>query len=258
MSYLRDTAIVLKQTPYREYDARVVLFGRTYGKMTAVARGLKRPHAKHTGSLEPFSEIEVLIAKGKAFDKLAVARIAKPRLRLRDRLASLAIAGTFVDLAERLTRPDAPDVALYALLGELLDALDALSQEPSAARGRLMLNAATLKLLDLSGYALHLDQCIACRTDLAGTVSYAAAAGGFLCEICCRDRRREYPHALRLPEHALGLLRFLRLRPLASVLNVTASPELFLSAGAAIEDALRHAPLDREPHGAQTVMRILA
>jgi len=258
MSYIRDTAIVLKQTPYREHDARVVLFGRMSGKLSAVARGLKRPHAKQSGHLEPFSEIEVMIAKGASFDKLAVARVASPRLQLRKRLSSLAIAGSFFDLVERLTRPDSRDEMLYALLVEMLNVADGLEHDPSAVRGRLLLNAATLKLLDLLGYALHLDACVVCGESLRDPVMFAASAGGLLCEPCARGKRREYPHAFSLPPHVLGLLRFLRLRPLSDVLNVTATTELFTAASVVIEESLRHAPLVAEPKGAETVLRMLA
>lgn len=152
MSYIRDTVIVLKNEPYREHDAWVVMYGRTNGKMEAVARGARRWEAKHRGHIEPFSEVEVMIAKGAAFDKLAVARLVRPRHLLRAELTRLTVAGAFFDLTEQLTRPGMNDPSVYDLLCETLDVLEAASSL-SPDRSRFLLAAASLKLMDALGYA---------------------------------------------------------------------------------------------------------
>lgn len=217
--YLRDTAIILKSEPFREYDARVTMYGARHGKLVAVARAGKRFGSRALGHLEPFSEVEVMIAKGSSFDKLAVATLVRPRLALRERLSTLAIAGALVHLIDRLTHLEAGDIAIFYLLKETVDLAEGSTEEPSSERSRLLLAGASLKLLDVLGYAPQFDPSL-------------------------------HPLTLRV-------LRFLRARPLKEILGLTASLELFQTVSSTVEAALEHTPLSAEPHGVATVMALV-
>lgn len=208
MSYVRDTVFILKNEPFREHDSRVTMYGRVHGKLAAVARGSRRWGAKQGGHLEPFSVAEVMIAHGASFDKLAVARRVQP---VRMHLPSFALCGAFVGLVDAFVHPHVPEAALYDLLIELRAVL---ADEPvvSADRARFLLAGATLKLLDILGYAPVLEDKI---------------------------------------------LKFMRQAGLEELKRLTAAPETLQAAGAAIEEALRHTPLQREPHGAKTLAALL-
>ena len=220
MSYLRDTAIILKNEPFREHDAWVTMYGKENGKMTAVARGARRSDAKSLGHLEPLSQIDVMIAKGAAFDKLAVARVTDPRPYLRERLHVLTLVGAFTNTVDLLTHPGSVDPEIYFLLQEMLNLADERSTIPSIARCQLMLSAAYVKLLDVLGYAPTLDQ-----TEVSTT--------------------------------ALPLLRFMRMRPLKDLLNITAPSQLFFQISSLVDDYLKQAPFRVEPHGRMTVAAML-
>jgi DNA repair protein RecO (recombination protein O) len=220
MAYLRDTAIVLKCEPFREHDAWLTLYGRTHGKMTAVARGARRMDAKCLGHIEPLSEIEVMIAKGVTFDKIAVAKLTRPRSALRERLGTLAVAGAFAHLIDKLTHPEVGDAAIYHLLSETLDLSTKLERDPSSERGRLLLAATSLKLLDALGYAPSWEETM--ESDTA------------------------------------RLLRFMRTRPLGDLLHLTAPTDLFTTASSAVENAMMRAPLQTEPHGSRTIVALLS
>src|SRR3989338_2779477 len=103
MSYLRDTAIVLRREPFREEDAWLTLFSKHHGKLEAVARSGHRLEAKALGHADVFSEVEVMIAKGRSFDKLAVVHLVRPRHNLRQSLPALIMAGGFLNLVDALT-----------------------------------------------------------------------------------------------------------------------------------------------------------
>ncbi|HEU0051204.1 MAG TPA: DNA repair protein RecO [Patescibacteria group bacterium] len=252
MSYLRDRAIVLKSEPFREHDVWVTLYGKKEGKMIAVARGALNLHAKALGHLEPLSEIEVMIAKGSSFDKLAVARIVRPRLYLRERLEYLTVAGTFADLVARLTHPGINDERVFNLLCELMD-LGAISDAAiSAERSRLLLSGSIIKLLDLLGYAPHIDACAHCHQPLAFPTFAIPSEGGLVCFSCAREIASSF--RVPLSPDGVRLIRFLRHRPLADVLQITAFPFIFLGAASAIESFLKQTPLLSPPHASETVM----
>jgi DNA repair protein RecO (recombination protein O) len=255
MSYLRDTAIILKAEPFREQDTWVTMYGREHGKLIAVARGARRMSAKSLGHLQPCSEVEVMIAKGAAFDKLAVVQVVRPRVELRQCLEGMALAGAFVDALERLTRPAFADRDIHTLLVEVLDTSACLKAEMSPLRGQVLFAAASLKLLGLLGYAPSLDACARCR----GTIEamwLTSEASGFVCGSCIRTTvgRVHGP----LPGRTDSLVRFLRAASLADILRVTANRDQLLAAIQTVDGAFHHAPLSTAPHGSVTVQALLA
>lgn len=49
------TGIVLKQTPIGEYDRRICLLTKEMGKISAIARGAKKPGSRFSAATNPFS-----------------------------------------------------------------------------------------------------------------------------------------------------------------------------------------------------------
>jgi DNA repair protein RecO len=229
MPYLRDRAIVLKKEPYREHDRRYYLYGREHGMLIAIARGASSKKSKQAGHLEPFSEVEVMIAKGASFDKLAVARMVDYRLSNRANgysplLAAYAIAGAFSDLVVRLTYPGISDERLFELLKELYASLALGPPSPSPERSRLMLSAATLKLLDILGFAPVIRESEANTTPVA----------------------------------SLALASFLRRTALTDVWRLTGQVAAFRTASDFIEESLKATHLATQPRGGETVCALLA
>ncbi len=224
MAYIRDTVFILKSEPYREQDARVVMYGKNHGKLVAVARGVRKIGAKQLGHLEPFSRAEVMIAVGSAFDKLAVARTLLPMEGLRRNLAAMAVLGPFADLLEQLTRPGVADDQIFDLFEELVSVWDPSLREPSIERSRMILSCACLRLLDLLGEAPDLEA------------------------LSFREQ----------PEGTKTLMTFMRMRPLRDVLSVTAPSDVFTSASMMIEYAVQRSPLVGRMHGQAMLEALLA
>lgn len=220
MPYLRDRVIVLKKEPFREQDRRYTMFGREHGFMVAVARGSALKKSKQAGHLEPFSESEVMIAKGSAFDKLAVGRqVSAPKFP--PNLSSYAVYGGFCDLVISLSRPGISDERIFELLIEVRAVCAGLLSELSPGRARLLLASATLKLLDLAGFAPPLDE------------------------------------ALNLPAPAITLIKFLRRFSVADALRVTAPLNILDTSSSFVEGAVSRTPLVSAPHGPLTVRSLL-
>ncbi|MDQ7814543.1 MAG: recombination protein O N-terminal domain-containing protein [Patescibacteria group bacterium] len=225
MSYLRDTVIVLKKEPFREQDRRYYLYGREHGLLIAVARGSSSPKSKQAGHLEPFSYAEVMIAKGTAFDKLAVAKGAGSYLVPRTSyLASYAIRGSISDLVLKLMRPGVADERIYDLLAETLDVTASFPVEPSPDRARLILSAATLKLLDALGFAPIINPSGEATT----------------------------------PVQSLALASFLRRAPLSEVLRITGSVDIFRATSGFVEEALKATHLTDAPTGPRVIAALSA
>lgn len=259
MSYIRDRAVVLKSEPFREHDRRIVLFGRSHGLIEAVARGASRKEAKQAGHLVPMEEVEVMVAKGAAFDKLAVSRVVESHGAIRDNLGALTIVGTFFDLFERLQKPGIVDPELYNLLIEMLVVAERFIEDPTVERAKLLYAAAALKLLDRIGFAPSLSRCALCRDELReGDHRVIPTDGSLVHEDCYRSIRASQPNAEIVNHKTIALARFLRHEPLQNVLFITGTSLDFSQASNLIFLTLTQTPLTREPHGMQTIFAVLS
>lgn len=252
MAYLRDHVVILKKEIYREQDRRYALYGRKFGLMWAVARGSLRPRSKQSGQLEPLGFAEVMIAKGRAYDHLAVATGARPQMRIRA-LGGLIVAGAFADICLSVLRPGLADSRIFLLWEELNRMLSALPAEPSPARASLLFSAANLRLLDVMGYGPVLETCLTCKTDQEQDWLYAPEWNGIVCFTCGKGMDRTIP----ISAETRTVLRLMRQGQLQDVLRVTMDRETIRWIEILIRSFLEHTPLEREPHGWKTIQGIL-
>lgn len=92
-----------------------------------------------------------MIAKGVAFDKLAVAK--RVGIAQDFPLSGYVVAGAVCDLVGRLTRPGIIDDRIFFFLQDVLMTLSGMRMPPTPERARLLYASATLRLLDYVGFA---------------------------------------------------------------------------------------------------------
>ncbi len=257
MSYTRDRAIVLRAEPFREQDVWLTCYGRMLGKFTAVARGSRVLNAKHLGHLQPLSEVEVMIAKGSAFDKVAVARLVHPRHHVRRSLSATILAGAAADFVDRLTHVGAPDFYLYELLQEALDVFFDTEEEVTPVRGQFLFAAFALKILRMLGHVPDVHRCNQCRVPLKGEAFLLQKIGIITCSLCRYETFRA-EEGMRLPERSIPLFLFVSSQPLPECLKVTAPPSLFEAVQAMAMASLRQTAVHVPPHGFESVGMMLA
>jgi len=62
VSLYRDKAVVLRTYDLREADRIIVMMTENYGKVRAVAKGVRKTKSKFGARLEPLSHIDVLLS----------------------------------------------------------------------------------------------------------------------------------------------------------------------------------------------------
>jgi len=92
------TGIVLKRTDVGEADSLFTLYTRNFGKMRALAQGVKKEDAKLKGHLEPFNAVSLSFVIGKSGARLTHAAVfnhwAEARLHLKKLEALFFMAET--------------------------------------------------------------------------------------------------------------------------------------------------------------------
>lgn len=173
-------AIVLSRFDLGEADRVLTLITPGIGKLKAIAKGIRRPTSRIGGSLEPFAELSVALARGRTFDVVTEVRVGHAWLTLRDSLESAATAWYLAELADRSLEERHAAEPLYLLLRRAYELLDAGMAPGRVARWYEM------HLADELGVRPELDRCVECDRVLEAEESFrwVPPLGGVLCQRC--------------------------------------------------------------------------
>lgn len=75
--YFKTEAVILKKRNFAESDRLLTIFTRDFGKLTVLAKGVRRPASRKAGHLELGNWCKVFIAKGKNIDILTEVELKK-------------------------------------------------------------------------------------------------------------------------------------------------------------------------------------
>ena len=173
-------AIVLSQFDLGEADRVLTLITPAGGKLKAIAKGVRRPTSRLGGSLEPFAELTVDLARGRTFDVVTQVSVGHAWLHLRDDLESTATAWYIAELADRSLEERHAAEPLYSLLRRAYELLDAGMAPGRVARWYEM------HLLDELGFRPEVDRCVECDRVLESDERFRwiPPLGGVVCERC--------------------------------------------------------------------------
>jgi len=177
---LKAEAVVLRSMRYGEADRILHLYTRDRGRVSAIAKGVRRSKSRFGGRLEPYFRLRLVLYQGRS-DLLTVtsAETLQGHPRLREHAAALDSAARACDAVARLFGDGDPHRGVYNLLANQLALLDADPERATLANAL----AFRLKLLLAAGFAPQLAACAACGESdhLAG---FSGAAGGVVCTAC--------------------------------------------------------------------------
>lgn len=125
--YIVVTGIILKQTPVGEYDRHISLLTRERGKLSAFARGARRPGSRLAAATAPFSFGSFKLYEGKSSYTLAEADIQNYFEELRTDYIGACYGMYFSEVADYYTRENNDEREMMKLLYQSLRALCAAS-----------------------------------------------------------------------------------------------------------------------------------
>ena len=239
----KTQAIVLRQRKLGEADKIVTLYCSHYGRLDAVAKGVRRTKSRLAGHLEPLTLGSYLIAEGRELDIVTQAETVESFSHLRTDLERLSRGLYCAELVDRLTPERSEGNPVFRLLSETLTVLDQESELDLAVR------RFELRLLDELGYRPALETCAVCDRRLEPIDNFwSAPAGGAVCPDCADDALRLRPLSL----NALKVLRLLLRASYAEAARVRLSGGLMQEVEACLSDHLSYV-LDREVRSARFV-----
>ena len=224
---LKLEGIVLRSLRYGEADRILHLYTPDRGRISAIAKGVRRAKSRFGGRLEPFFRLNLVLYEGRS-DLLTVtsAETIAGYPRLREDAGALDGAARACEAVARVFDDGDPHRGVYHLLANELALLDG---DPARA-GRANALAFRLKLLLAAGFAPHLASCASCG-EQDHLVGFSGAAGGVVCSACEAS-------AFALDQEAVDFLVTALGRPLAEAPD--APPRALAQAERAILETLEH------------------
>jgi DNA repair protein RecO (recombination protein O) len=179
---LKTEAIVLRGIRYGEADRILHLYTPERGRVSAIAKGVRRAKSRFGGRLEPFFRLNLVLWEPRPPSDLLTVTSAETvagHPRLREHEAAIDGAARACDAVSRLFGDGEPHRGVYYLLANQLALLD---RSPELAT-RANVLAFRLKLLLAAGFAPQLAACASCGEG-DHLVGFSGAAGGVVCAAC--------------------------------------------------------------------------
>lgn len=189
MAAEQTTAIVLRTIEFSETSLIVTLLTRQFGRVSALAKGARRPKGPFEGSLDLLAVCRVVVIR-KTNDTLDLLTEAKLHRRFRggERSLERLYGGYYItDMLRQLLSDDhEPHPDVYDLTIQTLEQIDGSGEVASS------LAYFDAQLLRMLGHAPGTDRCTDCGGEVASTarVAFALSAGGIVCA-GCRNRQRQ-------------------------------------------------------------------
>lgn len=172
--------MILRKLRFGEADSILHIYSRNYGRISAIAKGVRRSKSRFGGRLEPFFRLDLVLHEGRGdLATVTSADTLDGYSELRARAESLAAAANCADFVLRLLDDRERNEPAYNLIVKMLSNLDS---DAHAARDGVAISFRA-KMLLAAGFSPELGACVHCgRAD--DLVAFSPAAGGIVCRDC--------------------------------------------------------------------------
>lgn len=118
-----DEGIVLARRSYSEADRILSVYSKNHGRLSLIAKGVRRPISKKRGHIEVFNQIKLQVIRGKGLDLMTEAEIIDNFSEVRKNLKKIVLAYYFMEVVGRTTHEGEKHPELYASILKFLRAL---------------------------------------------------------------------------------------------------------------------------------------
>ncbi len=184
MALIETEAVVLRTLKYGESDAILTLLTPGMGRISAIAKGARKPTSKQGGRLQPGVRLNLSAAEGRG-DLLTLrsAQVVDAGAGLWMDGYRLRAAGSVLEIAMRVVPEQVDAEAPYNLVTRALALIARTTARDTPPRLDPYVLGVQAKLLAVSGLVPQLGSCAACSGP-PPLVGFSAAAGGGVCPSC--------------------------------------------------------------------------
>lgn len=188
MASEKTDAIVIRMVEFSETSLIVTLFTRAFGRVSAIAKGARRPKGPFEGAIDLLGvcHVELLRKSNDALDLLTEAKLARRFRGAQKSLERLYCGYYIAEMLSRWTDDDDPHPEVYDLAIGAIERIDG-DRDPLMAVTHFEVRA-----MRMLGHAPATGQCVTCGGEVKRAnqrVPFGHELGGVLCDVC-RGRHR--------------------------------------------------------------------
>ena len=193
------TGMVLQVMPIGEYDKRITLLTKERGKITAFARGARRPGSQLLAATNPFSFGEFELFEGRSSYTVARASIQNYFRELAENFDVTYYGFYFLEFADYYCQENNDEREMLKLLYQSLRALMSTAYDK-----RLVRSIFELKALAVNGEAPNVFSCLKCgkKEEL---LWFSQKRGGAVCAACAGG----VSDAVRIEESTMYTMQYI-------------------------------------------------
>lgn len=236
------TGMVLSAVPVGEYDKRIVLLTKERGKVSAFARGARRPNSQLIAASNPFSFGQFEAYEGRSSYTVVKADISNYFRELASDFEGAYYGFYFMEIADYYARENTDEIHMLKLLYQSLRALESRSLD-----NRLVRRIFELKAMVINGEYPNVFACLKCGREEYLNY-FHVKSGGTLCEDCGRKELQ----SRKLDSSTLYTLQYIITVKIEKLYTFKVSPEV-LHGLAQIMDEYMSYYIDKEFHALQVL-----
>jgi DNA repair protein RecO (recombination protein O) len=123
LRHYSSEGVVLKRKNFLEADRILTIYSKDLGKITLLAKGVRKPKSRKRGSIEVFSYVKFSAAKTKGMDIITEAEIIDSYQEIRVNLKRLSVAYFFMEVVAKTTGEEEKHSGVFELLVDYLEKL---------------------------------------------------------------------------------------------------------------------------------------
>ena len=207
-------AVVIRHMPLGEADRLVTFFSEKLGKVRAIARGVRRYKSKMSGHLDTLNLVTISVGKGKGIDVITDVETLDDYSKIKGDLKNISMATYLSELVESVSIEDSSNEELFNIF------VSTLSKLPDLDTYDEVLRYFEIKLLEYSGFAPDLNNCLECFEILPPSDHYFSIdRGGLICFSCGRSFENS---KLPIKKNTIKLFRYFQKNSEEDSLSLTA------------------------------------
>ena len=186
MAAEKTQAIVIRTFPLQEFHKIITFYTPDFGKVKAVAYGVKSPKSRLGGSLELLNHGTLLFQHRENRDLQSITdfNLIDGFDAMRSDFTRITYGCYFAELVDSISSEGIASPEIFNLLHTTYQFLVHVDDVPLLARGF------EIKFLDCAGYGPELSRCVHCGSGVTGEtadrfgIAFSVRYGGVLCGDC--------------------------------------------------------------------------
>lgn len=212
--YYQSRGIILKSRDFKDSDKLLSVFTEKDGKVSAIAKGVKKPKSSLRACVQPFCHSYLYMNRSRELDLITQGKLLDFYGNTRQDIERALHCLYMMELLDKSLMDHVPLAGLYQTLLEVMEAIN------ERGLNSLFIRYFECQLLVNLGYKPELWKCVGCGKKPEGKFYFSLSEGGLICQGCSQESQ----YNMSLGGEAIGLLRFMIQGNFQAVSKVKVSP----------------------------------